>query len=71
LPLQFGRTTWISFVAGGAMVIVSLATGHVLFWPLALVLGVVVYFVFFSTLAYDRLANAGRTLRECATGAVG
>jgi O-antigen/teichoic acid export membrane protein len=68
LTLRFGRTVWISFVAGGAMAIFSLVTGRVVFWPLALTLGVLVYFGLFSTLAHDRLASAGRTLRECASG---
>jgi O-antigen/teichoic acid export membrane protein len=69
LTLRFGRTAWISMLGGAAMGGFSLSVIRFIGWPLTLLLGVLVYLGTFVLFAPHRLTSAGRTLRECVTGA--
>jgi O-antigen/teichoic acid export membrane protein len=69
LALRFGRAVWISMLGGTAMMVFCLSLTRIIGWPLTLFLGVLVYLGTFVLFAPHRLTNAGRTLRECVTGA--
>ena len=69
LRLRFGMTAWMSILGGAAMMVVCLSITRIIGWPSALFLGVLVYIGTFVLLAPHRLRSAGRTLRECVTGA--